>query len=70
MEIIFAKHAIFRLKKRKILKQEVFDAIKYPDNTTKKHGKYYYQKRLERGTIEICCEKTERNIKVITIYWI
>lgn len=70
MDIVFTKHAIFRIKKRKILKQEVIDAIRYPDNTTKKHGKYYYQKRLERGTIETCCEKTEKIIKVITIYWV
>ncbi len=70
MQIIFTKHAEYRLEKRKILKEEVIDAIKYPDKTSKKHGLYYFQKRLDRGTIEIPCEKTETNIKIITIYWI
>ncbi len=70
MEIIFTKHAKYRIEKRKILEQEVIEAIKHPDNTIKKHNKYYFQKRLERGTIEISCEKTERIIKVITVYWI
>ena len=70
MKIIFTKHAEYRIKKRNLTKQEVIDSINYPDNTIKKHGKYYFNKKLERGTIEICCEKTENNIKVITIYWI
>lgn len=70
MEIIFTKHAKYRIEKRKILEQEVIEAIKYPDNTTKRHEKYYFQKGLERGTIEVSCEKTETIIKVITVYWI
>ena len=69
MEIIFTRHAEYRIKKRKILEQEVIEAIKYPDNTIKKHNRYYFQKILERGTIEVSCEKTERIIKVITVYW-
>ena len=55
---------------RRILKQEVIDAIRYPDKTLKKHDKYYFQKSLNRGKIEVVCEKIENNIKVITIYWI
>jgi len=70
MKIEFTIHALDRIKKRKILKQEIIDAIKYSDKIIKKHGKYYYQKKLDRGSIEICCEKTENNIKVITIYWL
>ena len=70
MEIIFTIHAKYRIEKRKILEQEVIDSIKYPDKTIKKYSKYHFQKKLERGTIEICCEKTERNIKVITVYWL
>ena len=70
MEIIFTKHAKYRIEKRKILEQEVIEAIKYPDKTIKKHNKYYFQKNLGRGTIEVSCEKTERIIKVITVYWI
>ena len=31
MDIIFTNHAEYRIKKRKLIKQEVIDAIKYPD---------------------------------------
>ena len=70
MKITFTKHSEDRLLKRKILKEEIIEIIKKPDKIIKKYGKYCYQKRLERGKIEICCEKIENNIKVITIYWI
>lgn len=60
MEIIFTGHAKYRIEKRKILEQEVIDAIKHPDKTIKRHDKYYFQKRLERGAIEISCKKTVR----------
>jgi len=58
------------LKKRKLFKEEVLDAINSPDKQIKKYDKYFIQKRLSRGTIEVCCEKTGTHIKVITIYWI
>ncbi len=58
MKIILTSHAKYRIEKRKILEEEVTESIKYPDNTIKKHGKHYFQKKLERGTIKICCEKT------------
>ena len=70
MKVRFTNHAKYRIEKRKILEEEVIEAIKYPDKTIKKHGKYYFQKRLERGTIEISCEKTESIINVITVYWL
>ncbi|MFH1506746.1 MAG: DUF4258 domain-containing protein [archaeon] len=69
MQIIFTKHAEARIELRGILKQEVIDAIKYPDKTIKKHNRLYFEKKLGRGTIEVCCEKTEKHIKVITVYW-
>ena len=70
MDIIFTLHAETQIKERGILKQEVIDSIKYPDNVNKKHSKYYYQKRLDRGAIEIVTERTEKHIKVITVYWL
>lgn len=70
MEIVFTNHARYRIEKRKVLEQEVIDAIRYPDKTLKKHGKYYFQKNLGRGIIEVSCEKTERIINVITVYWL
>lgn len=70
MEIIFTTHADYRIKKRNLTKQEVIDSINYPDKIIKKHGKYYFQKNIKRGTIEVFCERTEKHIKVITVYWI
>ena len=70
MKVIFTNHARYRIEKRKILEDEVIDAINYPDKTIKRHNKYYFQKRLNRGTIEVSCEKTESLINVITVYWI
>jgi|TARA_Y100000310_G_scaffold338453_1_gene428140 CO/xanthine dehydrogenase FAD-binding subunit len=68
MEIIFTEHAEERLIRRKLLKEEIVEAIKFPDKVLKKHDRYYYQKVLERGKVEIVCEKTEKHIKVITLY--
>lgn len=70
MKVTFTYHAEYRLEKRKLPKQGILDAIKYPDKIIKKHGLYYYQKKLNRGKIEIVCERTEKDIKVITIYWL
>ena len=70
MEITFTEHALERLEKRKFIKEEVIEAIKFPDKTLKKHEKYYYQKSLERGKVEVVCERTEKDIKVITLYWL
>ena len=70
MEIIFTKHAEERLERRNFSKSEIIEAIKFPDKILKKYGKYYYQKVLGRGKVEIVCETTEKHIKVITLYWI
>ena len=70
MKIIFTEHAEGRLEKRKFSKTEIIEAINFPDKTLKKYEKYYYQKTLERGKVEIICEKTEKHIKVITLYWL
>ena len=69
MKIIFTKHAILRMKKRKITKDEVINAIKYPENTSKKEGKFYAQKNIDRANIETVYEK-DKYIKVITVYYI
>lgn len=70
MRIIFTKHAEFRLEKRKINKEDVIFAIRNPDKTIKKYGKYYIQKKIEMGTIEIVVERKESFINVITLYWL
>ena len=63
MEIIFTRHAKNQIKERKISKEEIMEAIKYPTRIIKKHDKYYYQKKLERGIVEIPCEKMEKAYK-------
>lgn len=70
MRISFTHHAKERLARRKISEEEIIDAVKHPDSTIKKYSKYFYQKKLDRGLIETCCEKTENNINVITVYWV
>lgn len=70
MKIVFTHHGYYRMVRRKLSEEEIADAIKYPDFVTKKYGKYFFRKQLDRGSIEICCEKTERYIKIVTIYWV
>ena len=70
MKILFTEHGEERLERRKFSKSEIIEAIKFPDKILKKHRMHYYQKKLERGKVEIVCEKTEKHIKVITLYWI
>ncbi len=70
MKIVFSIHLKERLDFRKILEEGVIEAIHFPFRITKMHGKHFYQEKLQRGMIEVCCEVTERDIKVITVYWI
>ena len=69
MEIIFTKHALLRMKKRKITKDEIINSIKHPENISKKENKFYVQKNIDRANIEIVYEK-DKYIKVITAYYI
>ncbi len=69
MEIEFTEHAKDRLKKRKIKKEEIIQAINNPDKIKKEEGKYYVQKDIGRGKIEIVYNK-DKYIKIITLYWI
>ncbi len=70
MEYIFTNHAKYRITKRNLTEQEIIEAIKFPNKTIKKHGKFYAQKTIVRGTIEIVYEHTERYINIITVYWL
>ncbi|MBS3065669.1 DUF4258 domain-containing protein [Candidatus Pacearchaeota archaeon] len=69
MEVIFTEHAKERLQRRDITEEEAISAIKYPDKTSKKEGRYYVQKDIGRAKIEIVYEK-DKYIKIITIYYI
>lgn len=68
MEIIFTEHAKERMKKRYITEEEIINAIKNPDKTTKREGKYIVKKNIGRAKIEIIYEK-DKYIKIITIYY-
>ncbi len=70
MEITFTVHALARLKEREISQELVIEVIRFSDNIIKKHGKYYYQKSFHQGTIEVVVEKEEKNLNVITVYWL
>ncbi len=71
MEIVFTSHAEERVKTRKISKEEVLEALKFPTTVIKKYDLYYYQRIIDqRGMIEVVVDKTEKNIKIITVYWI
>jgi len=70
MKIIFTAHAEERIKKRRISKEEILEAIKKPEKITKKRKKFYIQKTISEGKIEVIYEKEENFIKIITVYWI
>jgi hypothetical protein len=69
MRVLFTLHALQRMTDRRILREEIIDAIRAPSRIERRHGKYYVQKQLDRGKIEVCIEK-ETHIKVITAYWV
>ena len=69
MDIIFTEHAKQKLGKRKILEDEAINTIKYPEKTYKEGGKYYSQKDIGRGKIEVVYIR-DKYIKILTIYWI
>ena len=69
MEIIFTKHALARMKKRQITEDEIINSIQYPEKISKRVGKFYVQKNIDRANIEVVYEK-DKYIKVITVYYI
>ena len=69
MRIIFTKHVMDRIKKRKITEDDIVNTLMYPERINKKEGNYYAQKNIGRGKIEVVYEK-DKYIKIITVYWI
>jgi len=69
MDIVFTDHAKNRIKKRKIKEEEIIKAINNPDKMYKSEGKYYIQKDIGRGKIEIVYQK-DKYINIVTVYWI
>ncbi len=69
MKIVFTLHALDRMNKRKISKEEVIDIVRFPEEILKKKGKYYAKKNIIRANVEVIYEK-ENYIKIITIYYL
>ena len=70
MRVIFTLHALEKMERREIFEEEVFQVIRYPEKIKKRYGLYYFQKKLQRGLLEVCCERTASYINIITLYWI
>ncbi len=64
MYITFTLHSKKQIEKRNLTEQEIIESIKFLDKTIKKHDKYYFQKSIGRGMIEIVCEKMENNKQI------
>ena len=75
MKIKYTEHAKERLEKRKITEDEVTNTIRFPEKLTKEHGKYYAQKDIGRGKIEVVYGRIEnpeegKYLNIITVYWL
>ncbi len=56
MEVIFTRHALIRMKKRQITGAEIINSIRYTEKISKKAGKFYVQKNVDRANIEVVYE--------------
>lgn len=54
---------------RSLDKQEILDAITFPETVLKRFGRYHFKRTLNREVVEVVCEKTENHINVITIFF-
>lgn len=69
MNIILTMHAFAQMNERKILYTWVLETVLRPDVLIKSGFKFKAQKRLKGFALEVVYVK-ERNIKVITVYWV
>jgi len=69
MNIVYTKHALKRIKFRKIEEIWVEEAIKYPSSTKREGNRYFVRKKLNGKTIEVVCIK-EKDINIKTTYWV
>jgi len=70
MNHIFTNHAKDRINKRNLTELEVIESIEHADKILTRQDKYYAQKLIREGKIEVVFEKGENYIKIITVYWI
>ncbi len=69
MNIHYTSHAEYQLKERKVERVWIEETIKSPDETKRAGNKYYVVKKINGKTLKVVYVK-ERNIKVVTIYWV
>ena len=70
MEIVYTHHARNKIEKRKIYMTLVEETIKWPNYTRRvEQNKFIATRKLNGRSIEVVYIK-EKNIKVITVYWI
>jgi hypothetical protein len=69
MVVLFTRHAKARMIKRGISYEKVISAINSPDHIFKRNFKLFFLKRIDKKSIEVCCQK-DKNLKVITVYWV
>ena len=70
MRIRFTAHAEQRMKMRGIDRSWVLGALRNPDKASKQGEAQLFRKETPHGTIEVCAERRESDIKVITVYWV
>jgi len=69
MDIRFTRHALLRMKRRSITKDEVINTIQYPEKTTTSERNLCAKKDIGRAKIEVIYSK-DKYINVITVYYI
>ena len=70
MDYVFTFHAKKRIRERNLTERDIIEIIKYPEKMLKRHGKYYAVGDLGAGIVVVVFEKTERNINIITVFWL
>lgn len=66
--IIFTKHALQRMKERKISKKEVGDVIDNPDSIKRDTNRIIAKKKFKGKTIEVIFAKEGQKSLIITCY--
>jgi len=69
MQIEFTKHARRRIIDRKIELVWIYETLKFPDNMQKVGNEYIITRKLNGKTLEIVIMR-EKNINIITLYWL
>lgn len=72
MRIVFTKHALIRLKERKIKKLQILDVLKNPDSKRiYENNKVEYYKNISKYlSLKVITIKDKNSIIVITCYYL